>query len=201
MVDKKDKKTKSKNRSVHRFVLFSFLLSFLLTVVFTYIADRAIGRMGYSVSFLVLAFFIFLGIVFDMIGTATAFCDESVFHSMAARKVPGSKEATWMAKNAEKVTSFCNDIVGDISGIISGATGATIIVGLARDFGLSELMISLPVTGLIAALVIGGKAAGKTVAREKSSDIVLFVSRILHFFNLSRLRKDQRSNRRSSEKQ
>ena len=80
---------------------------------------------------MVLFFFIALGIVFDMIGIAAASGTEREFHSMAAHKVRGAREAVWMLRNAEKVSSICNDVVGDICGIISGATGALIAANLA----------------------------------------------------------------------
>ena len=85
------------------------------------------GQCGHDLSFAVLLLFIALGIVFDMIGVASTSATEKEFHSMAAHRVRGAREAVWMVRNAEKVSSICNDVVGDICGIISGATGALIV--------------------------------------------------------------------------
>ena len=70
-----------------------------------------------------------------------------------------------MVRNAEKVSSICNDVVGDICGIISGATGALIVTHItAGTDGATKVLVSLLITGLISAGTIGGKAAGKGIA-------------------------------------
>ena len=60
------------------------------------------------VAFLILLAIVMVGIVFDIIGMAVATADEKPFHSMAARKVPGSQEAIRLLRNAERVSSICN---------------------------------------------------------------------------------------------
>ena len=105
-------------------------VSFALSVGMSYVSNEALNSAGTALSFVVLFFFIALGIVFDMIGIAAASGTEREFHSMAAHKVRGAREAVWMLRNAEKVSSICNDVVGDICGIISGATGALIAANI-----------------------------------------------------------------------
>ena len=125
-------------------------------------------------------FFIALGIVFDMIGIAAASGTEKEFHSMAAHKVRGAREAVWMLRNAEKVSNICNDVVGDICGIISGATGALIVANITAGMnGPMVVVISLLVTGMVSALTIGGKAAGKGVAMAFSSKVLALCGRLL----------------------
>ncbi len=82
---------------------------------------------------LVLAVFIGLGIVFDMIGVAVTAADPKPFHSMAAHKEKGAKAAIRLLQNANQVSSVCNDVVGDICGIVSGSTAAVIVTHLQRD--------------------------------------------------------------------
>ncbi len=99
---------------------------------------------------------------------------------MAAHRVRGAKEAVWMTRNAEKVSSICNDVVGDICGIISGATGALIVANITRNMsGPMIVVVSLLVTGVVSALTIGGKAAGKGVAIAFSSKVLAVCGRIL----------------------
>ena len=137
-------------------------VSFALSVGMSYVSNEALNSAGTALSFVVLFFFIALGIVFDMIGIAAASGTEREFHSMAAHKVRGAREAVWMLRNAEKVSSICNDVVGDICGIISGATGALIAANLAAGrSGVMTVVISLLVTGMISALTIGGKARAR----------------------------------------
>ena len=82
-------------------------------------------------------------------------------------------------KNAEKVASICNDVVGDISGIVSGSTSAIIVANLMRDFSTQNVLIQLVVSGVVAALTIGGKALGKTFAMNSNTTIVLYVGKLM----------------------
>ena len=72
-------------------------------------------------AFLLLFFIVALGILFDMVGVAVTAADEKPFHAMAAKKVPGAGKAIWLLRNADKVASFCNDVVGDSFGRHRGA--------------------------------------------------------------------------------
>ena len=92
---------------------------------------------------------------------------------MNSRKVKGASVAVMFKKNAEKVSSFCCDVIGDICGIISGAAGTTISLQLATVTGIDVLWTSLLVAAVIASLTIGGKAIGKSFAINKS-DIILY---------------------------
>ena len=103
---------------------------------------------------------------------------------MAARKVSAAKQSIWITRNAEKVGSFCNDVVGDISGIISGATSAVIITHLTKNgTDLRSIVLSLVITGCVSSLTIGGKAIGKTIGISRSEDIVFMVGRLLAVFS------------------
>ncbi|MDO5142662.1 MAG: hypothetical protein Q4D31_06555 [Eubacteriales bacterium] len=162
-------------------------VSFALSVVMSYMSNEALNNAGTLLSFVVLFFFIALGILFDMIGIAATAATEKTFHSMAAHRVRGAREAVWMTRNAEKVSSICNDVVGDICGIISGATGALIVAHITAGMGsgLRVVLVSLLVTGLVSALTIGGKAAGKGVAIAFSSKVLVACGRVLSVLPVS----------------
>ena len=70
---------------------------------------------------------ILVGILFDIIGTAVAAAEESALNAKAAKKVPGAREGVYLIKNADKVANFCNDVIGDICGTVSGAIGAALV--------------------------------------------------------------------------
>lgn len=181
---KPSQKPKQQNKA--RWIGFIMCVSFVLSVGMSYISNEALRSAGTILSFIVLFLFIALGIVFDMIGVAATSATEKEFHSMAAHKVRGAKEAVWMTRNAEKVSSICNDVVGDICGIISGATGALIVTHLtANQTGARVLTVSLLITGLISALTIGGKAAGKGVAIAASSRILFLCGQVLSILPFS----------------
>ena len=164
-------------------MITAFISSFVITVVLTILSNEVLGKMSIVMAFLILIFFILLGVVFDIIGLAIATADEKQFHSMAARKIESAKFAIKLIRNAEKVSSFCNDVIGDIAGIISGSTGAAI----AADLFLFEkervdFLGRLLIMGLVAAFTVVGKAWGKIIAINHSNYIVNVVSKIVFFF-------------------
>ena len=87
-----------------------------------------------------------------------------------------------LLRNAERVSSICNDVVGDICGVISGTAAATISVQILQHFTFSwPQIVSLIMSSLVAGLTVGGKAIGKRFAIHSSVTIVFFVSKSLYF--------------------
>ncbi len=175
-------KKKSANLVNVRWVVTITIVSFLMSAVLSFFSERALGMVGNIMAFLVLLFFILVGIFFDIIGVSATAATEKRFHSMAARRVRGARQAIWIVRNAEKVGSFCNDVVGDISGIISGATSAIIVSRLIQGTDARSVILSLSITGCVSALTIGGKALGKTLGLNYSEDIVGMVGRLMAIF-------------------
>lgn len=160
------------------------IVSFLLSVTFSYTSSAALTRADLVVSITVLLVFVLIGVLFDIIGVAATSANIATFHSMAARKVKGAKDGIWLIRNAERVASFCNDVVGDICGIMSGSTSALItaeLVSLCLGSRILSVVLPLVVTGLAASLTIGGKALGKTVAVNQSDSVVFFAGRVLYY--------------------
>ncbi len=123
---------------------------------------------------------IFLGIIFDIIGVAVAVADEAPFHARAARRIPGAKEALKLIRNADRVSNFCNDVIGDICGTLSGGIGAVIVfnfftMGAANASRMPDVIIA----GIVAALTVGGKAFGKSFANRCSDGIMWKVGKIV----------------------
>ena len=122
-----------------------------------------------------------LGIIFDIIGVAVTSADEKPFHSMAARKVPGALDAIRLLRNAERVSSICNDVVGDICGVVSGSASATIAAQVLSNFDFSfPQVVTLLMSALVAGLTVGGKAIGKTVAIKSCTNIVATVGKLIY---------------------
>ena len=182
---KKKPPTKGKQgKSSSRWAVQVFFIAVTLSAVLSFASDQALDGAGLAVAFVVLLAFILLGIVFDIIGVSVTAADEKPFHSMAARKTPGAREALNLIRKADKVSSFCNDVVGDICGIISGSTSAVIVVQMQAVFGfLPVVVLSLAVTALTSGLTIGGKALGKSFAIAKSTAVLQLVGRFLHLFS------------------
>ena len=177
------KKEETKPRSYSRWVIQIFLTTVALSAALSFASGVALVDAGYAVAVLVLALFVLLGIVFDVIGVAVTAADAKPFHSMAAHREKGAREALFLLKNAEKVSSFCNDVVGDICGIVSGSTAAVIVVRLQSSFGTQSILLSIAVTALISGLTIGGKAIGKRIAMERSTGVVFSAAKLLRVFH------------------
>ena len=172
-----DKKKVDKN-----WVLKVSIISFFISLIFSFIGETIIPNSHIFVSIILVFTFIFLGIIFDMIGIAVTVADIGTFNSMATKKVKGARIGVKLIKNAHKVSSFCNDVIGDICGIISGSTGVSIAIVISNRFNVSLLLVTLLITAFIAALTIGGKALGKSIAMNKSNIILYNFVKFLSFF-------------------
>lgn len=169
---KKLTKTKSKEKSNLRWVLQVSIMAFLISFFFSFGSELILPNVNVVIGIILVILFIGLGILFDIVGTAVTAASEKPFHSMSAQKIRGSKVAIQFKKNANKVSSFCNDVIGDICGIISGSAGVTVAVSVSTSLKIDPFFTTLCVTALIAALTIGGKALGKTFAINKSNIIL-----------------------------
>ena len=167
-----------------KWVITIFFVTILISSVISLVSDEVMANSSVLVAFLILLAIIFLGILFDIIGMAVATADEKPFHSMAARKVPGAHEAIRLLRNAERVSSICNDVVGDICGVVSGSASATIAALILANVEVGwPRGISLVMSALVAGLTVGGKAIGKTIAVNSCTKIVHFVGRIIYTLN------------------
>ena len=185
--------TKNKNKGNakerRKWLLKIFLWSITISSSISLLTDSLLNRVNTLVAFILLIFIISLGIFFDIIGIAVTVADERPFHAMASKKIHGAKIAINMVKNEDKVSTFCNDVVGDICGIVSGTMGAVIVAKVILifrnfDFSVSEnimsSIISVIIGALIAASTICGKSLGKTYAINNSNAIVSKVSKLLY---------------------
>lgn len=180
---KQDPKKKKKKSSPYRWALQVFLLAIALSAVLSLASETLLDGAEIAVAMLILSLFIGIGIVFDVIGVAVTAADAKPFHSMAAHKEKGAKEALSLLRNASHVSSICNDVVGDICGIVSGTTAAVIVVQLQHLLSSHNILISVLFTALISGLTIGGKALGKTFAINQSTKVVYWAGRFLHIFH------------------
>ena len=160
------------------------LISVAATMAFTLASTEILGRAGPVAALAVLAFFIIVAIIFDMIGISVAAANEAPFHSMAAHHERGAAEALRLIRNADKVSSFCHDVVGDVSGIIIGAMAALIAARLGKNLATDGLLFPLLISGAATGLTIGGKAAGKTYAFNNSTRIVHSIGKLINLLRL-----------------
>lgn len=180
---KKEGKVETKKNTNYKWIVQLALMAFGISFAFSFISEIALKKANLLVSVIVVLLFIFLGIIFDMVGIAVTTADEAPFHSMSSRnKIKAAKVAVKLKKNADKVSSFCNDVIGDICGIISGSAGVVIAVNVSEMLHVELLYATLITTAVIAALTIGGKGYEKTFAIEKSDNILYTFAKILSIF-------------------
>ncbi|MDD3453448.1 MAG: hypothetical protein PHN42_04195 [Bacilli bacterium] len=192
---KKDEK-KSINKELKRkkiqfvdqkWIIKIIILAFAISFVFSFLSEMIIPNVNVVIGIIILIIFILVGILFDIIGVSVQSADEKPFHSMNSRKIKGADIAVKFKKNADKVSSFCNDVVGDICGIISGTAASIIAVDLAQNLDLNKFIVILTVTALVSSLTIGGKALGKSFAVNKSNYILYEFAKIIsHFYKIKK---------------
>ena len=185
LVEQTKKKEKIKKEKINwRWIITIVLITFIISFCLSFVANSLIPNLSLFFGIILTLIFILIGILFDIIGVAVTTADEAVFHSMNSRRVKGAKIAVKFKKNADKVSSFCCDVIGDICGVISGAAGTAIAAILITEYNTNLLITGLLITAIISSLTIGGKAIGKSFAINKS-DIILysFAKFIATFYN------------------
>ena len=172
---------KERNKTIS-WVITIFFVTILVSGTISLVSDMIMDVSTVVVAFLILLGIVLIGIIFDIIGVAVTSADEKPFHSMAARKVPGAQNSIKLLRNAERVSSICNDVIGDICGVVSGSASATIAAQVLNhfEFGWPQI-VSLVMSALVAGLTVGGKALGKTFAMNSCTKIIAFVGRLLYF--------------------
>lgn len=178
-MNKKEKKVKlykkksSYKKTNYKWIMMIIVWTFLISGSISFVSNSLLSGVGIFFAFFILITIIVIGIIFDIIGVAVTAADETPFHSLASRKVIGAKTAVMLIRNADKVSNFCNDVIGDICGVVSGAAGAIIISKLINT-GLfkQQQLLTLIISATIASLTVGGKAIGKNFAMTQSNNIV-----------------------------
>lgn len=171
-----------------KWIITITLLAFFISILFTLASSSILANVNIFIGILIIVLFILVGVLFDIIGVAVATSDHEPFHAMASKKVNGANTAKKMLKNADRVSSFCNDVIGDICNIISGSAGLVVATSISIKYSCNLTISTLIITSLIAALTIGGKAMGKSLAIKESEYIV---TRVTKFLNLFKKNKDK----------
>ncbi|MBE6147466.1 MAG: hypothetical protein E7168_03940 [Firmicutes bacterium] len=180
---KKARKKPITNRKYidYKWLVTVTVLAFIISFIFSFISELIMPNANSIIATLIILAFIGIGIIFDMIGISVTVADIKTFNSMATKRVRGANLAVNFIKNASRVSSFCNDVIGDICGIISGSAGVALASIISSTFNCSLFLTTLLITATIAALTIGGKALGKSTAMNKSTFILFKFSQMISF--------------------
>ncbi len=180
----KEKQKKTKHSNAWIWPIKIFIIAIVLSLSFSIVSELALTGAHIAVAIVVILVFIGISIVFDMLGLAVASSDLNHFTAMAARKVKGSKQAIALNKNADKVSSVCADVIGDVCGILAGAAGASIVakIALAANGDFISILIASSISAAIAGLTIFGKASLKRYAIKHGNEITLKLAKFINFF-------------------
>ena len=171
-----------KKDSKIKWIITVLLLSFCLSILMSLGSNMIIPKINIYVGIVIILLFIAISILFDMIGVAITAAEERPFHSMASKKVKGSTHSVKLLKNSDKLASICNDVIGDVCGVVSGSAGVLVANTLADIIDKDVTLVVLLTTALIASLTITGKALGKSIAIKNSESITFTVGKVLSIF-------------------
>ncbi len=175
-------KKKIKQKANIKWCISLMISAAIISMTLSFVSEVAMRNVNIFVGIIVILVFIGIGILFDTIGVSVTSADEAPFHAMASKKIKGAKMAVKLKKNSNKVSSFCCDVIGDICGIISGAAGVVVAGSLHTIFSMPLIVSSLIVTGIVAAITIGGKAFEKSFAINKGNEILYRFAKIISIF-------------------
>lgn len=193
----KPKRVEKQSKSQMVWSIKILILSFALSMCFGIVSELVLGVTGIAVAVLVIIVFVSLSIITDMIGVATTSASTEPFRAMASKKVRGAKEALKLLSKADRVSSICCDVIGDVCGILSGAAGASIVVkfALEAESPLSIIIASL-VSAVVASMTIFGKSICKKYAIDNSTSIVIKVGKVLSWFTPQNKDKNKKQSRK-----
>lgn len=172
----KEKQKKERNN----WVLIVFIATFILSLILSFISNTAIANMNIIAGIFVLVIVILIGIIFDLIGVAVTVGNEDDFHAQASKKIKGAKTSIKLIKNSAKVSNFCADVIGDICGVLSGAISAMIAFKLTEYYGMSS-NLQFIFSALVSSITVGGKALTKEIAKNNSTKIIGFITKLVNF--------------------
>lgn len=169
---------------------FITFVSFTLSILILFASTSIFKVISPTLAALVVLAIILIGVLFDVIGVAVTSADETPFHSMSSKRIRGARQAISLLRNAPGVSSFCNDVVGDICSVVSGAAGTAIVYRVFTD-STNVSFIEIIVGAFIAALTVGGKGFGKNIGMNNSNYIVFKAARFISLFSIKTGKKSK----------
>jgi CBS domain containing-hemolysin-like protein len=186
--------------------IFISAVTFAMACLFSVISNMMMENASLLTGIVIVLFIIAIGIFFDVLGLASAAASEHPYHAMASERVRGAKQAIGIVRNADRFSNFCNDVIGDICGVISGGATTLVVLLLLTSMNNENALVSTTVSvlfaGIVSALTVGGKAIGKSFAMHYSTEIILAVGKVFYFlesrFNIKlfQLRKNKPNGKR-----
>jgi len=182
------------------------IITLVLAAIFSILSTVILSGVSWGIGMMIVFFIVLIGVLSDTIGVAATAASEKPFHAMAAEKIPGAKHGVLITRNADRFSNFTNDVIGDIAGVISGTASAYVVVQLGLQIGYAEgstvqFALAVLFTSVVAALTVGGKSVGKTIAIQFSTEIIYYVGRLFYYLEVKlniTIFKDSKRKKRSN---
>lgn len=172
----------SYKRKSWKHLVFVFSLSFFIALLAGFGSELLMRKTSIWVAWILLFLVIGIHVAFDIIGIAATAATEKPHHAKAANRIEGAKQAVYLVRNADLVANFANDIVGDVTGTLSGAMAASIIIDLMRYYPSmesQEILWNTLMLAFVASVTVTTKALGKSFAIHEADAIISKVGVII----------------------
>lgn len=146
------------------------MLSVCLSLTLSMLTQTFFSHLGVIFSIFIIAIFIAMSVLFDMIGVAVSSLTEK---NMPRVNMCFDSAVDLIYQSRDKINSLCCDVVGDICGILSGAGGVNLVRILSLNKESTFLLVSCLVSSLIAGLTIFAKAIFKNIAIKNHQKIII----------------------------
>ena len=159
-----------------------FFITFSLSLFFSITSESILKNSNLIMAIFLIVFLFFAGTIFDIIGVASAACTIEKYKKIC-KDQKYALIGIYIINHADKISSFCCDIVGDMCGILSGSAGAAIVLKLSISGNSLQIIVSSLISSAIASIIVWLKSLGKLFAVQKSSVVVYMCNKIV--FNIS----------------
>jgi len=171
-----------KKKTSIKYILSVLIGTFVIAAILGSGTEAFLRFFSPGLTWVLLIVVIGIGILSDIVGIAVTAADEAPHHARAAKKISGARQSVYLIKHCDRVSNFANDIVGDITGTLSGAMGATIVIRMVNEYpelGTWRVLLNVLLLAGIASCTVTGKAWGKTVAINEANRIVDITGRLI----------------------
>jgi len=170
----------------HKWFIFIIAFSFSMALLFGFLAGDTLQPHTIPACITIIVVLIMFAFVCDIFSVACAYADITVFNSMASRRIRGARKAIYLVKHSDKVSSILSDVVGDVCAVVSGASGVALSLVIVQHGDYSPMMqafIIALVNAITASSGVTAKSIAKKIAIAKSTEVVLFLGRVLSAFS------------------
>jgi len=153
-------------------------LTLAVGILVTFPTQLGVAVFPPTVSSLVILVVVLVGVACDIVGVSATAASETPFITRASKRIPGAREGLYLVRHADTVSVLMLDLVGDLSGTISGALAAGIVLKITHTHGAA--FETAVVVGVVGAFTVGIKTLSKAFAVRRADAVIIAVGRVLH---------------------